>query len=106
MAIIETHAGGSQSGTEDLRINRSRMALNRWKTDQPQKALEEKGAVAHVISPAQKKMKGWNHTDWGEEVAVDVALPVADPRTYQALLLPGGVMTRIRSDETSKQRPL
>ncbi len=59
---------------------------------EPRKALEKEGAVVHVISPSQKKVKGWNHTDWGKEVAVDVALPVADPRTYQALLLPGGVM--------------
>ena len=59
---------------------------------QPKLALEEAGAKTQVVSPADKKIKGWNHKDWGEEVAVDVPLKSADPSKYDALLLPGGVM--------------
>jgi len=59
---------------------------------QPRLALEEAGARTQVVSPADKKIKGWNHKDWGEEVAVDVALKSADASKYNALLLPGGVM--------------
>ena len=58
----------------------------------PKKALEAAGATVHVVSPHQGKVKGWQHTDWGEEVAVDVALDSADAAQYDALLLPGGVM--------------
>src|SRR3569832_1498443 len=36
---------------------------------------------------------GWEHTDWGDEYEVDVPLDEADPADYDALLLPGGVMT-------------
>lgn len=60
---------------------------------QPKQALEEAGARTQVVSPAEdKKIKGWNHKDWGEEVAVDVPLKSADASKYDALLLPGGVM--------------
>ena len=59
---------------------------------EPKKALEAAGATVHVVSPQQGKVKGWQHTDWGEEVAVDVALDSADAAQYDALLLPGGVM--------------
>ncbi len=59
---------------------------------EPRKALDEAGAVSQVVSPGDAKIKGWNHTDWGEEVAVDVPLDQADAERYDALLLPGGVM--------------
>lgn len=58
----------------------------------PRKALEAAGAETEVVSPADSKVKGWNHTDWGTEVEVDMPLDMADPDDYDALLLPGGVM--------------
>jgi protease I len=58
----------------------------------PKKALEQAGATVDVISPQQGKVKGWKHTDWGEEVSVDRHLDGATPDDYDALLLPGGVM--------------
>lgn len=60
--------------------------------EQPKKALEEVGAKAQVVSPVDRKIKGWDKKDWAQEVAVDVALKAADPSKYDALLLPGGVM--------------
>ena len=59
---------------------------------EPKKALEQAGATTQVISPKQGKIKGWNHTDWGEEIPVDLPLAGADPDNFDALLLPGGVM--------------
>ena len=59
---------------------------------EPKKALEAAGAKADVISPKDGKIKGWNHTDWGESVPVNVALKSAKESDYDALLLPGGVM--------------
>jgi protease I len=59
---------------------------------EPRKALKEAGAQTAVVSPAQGKVKGWNHTQWGEELDVDVQLDRADANDYQAILLPGGVM--------------
>ena len=37
-------------------------------------------------------MRGWDHTDWGDELEVDVRLEEAHAEDYDALLLPGGVM--------------
>jgi protease I len=58
----------------------------------PRRALEEAGAETEVISPSPTKVKGWDHTDWGTEVDVDIPLDSADPDDYDALVLPGGVM--------------
>jgi protease I len=58
----------------------------------PRKALQEAGADTQIVSPAEGKVKGWQHTDWGDEFAVDVPLATAHADDYDALLLPGGVM--------------
>lgn len=59
---------------------------------EPQRALEEAGAETIIVSPAQGKVKGWNHTEWGDELPVDLALDEAQAEDFDALLLPGGVM--------------
>src|SRR5690349_19431854 len=59
---------------------------------QPKQALEQAGAQTSIVSPQRGQVKGWNHTDWGETVAVDVPLEQARAEDYDALLLPGGVM--------------
>jgi len=59
---------------------------------EPRQALIEAGAETHLISPRQGKVKGWDHTKWGDEFPVEVSLQAARPEDYHALLLPGGVM--------------
>src|SRR6201996_5352651 len=59
---------------------------------EPRKALDAAGATTQVVSPKSGKLRGWQHQDWGDEVAVDQALDSADAGDYDALLLPGGVM--------------
>jgi protease I len=59
---------------------------------EPRKALNEAGAITQVVSPAEKRVKGWNHKAWGDEVPVDVSLDSANAQDFDALLLPGGVM--------------
>jgi protease I len=60
--------------------------------EEPRKALEAAGARVEIISPRERKVRAWNHGQWGEEIEVDVQLASADPNVYDALLLPGGVM--------------
>jgi protease I len=60
---------------------------------EPRKALDEAGATTQVVSPAGKKIKGWDQKDWGKEVSVDVPLDAANAEEFDALLLPGGVMS-------------
>ncbi|HJT22544.1 MAG TPA: type 1 glutamine amidotransferase domain-containing protein [Nitrospira sp.] len=59
---------------------------------EPRNALERAGAHSRVVSPAGEHVKGWNRTEWGETVPVDVPLDRADASQFDALLLPGGVM--------------
>ena len=67
----------------------------------PRQALRAAGAETAVVSPADGKVKGWKHTEWGEEIPVDVPLKEADADEFDGLLLPGGVMNpdKLRRDE-------
>ena len=58
----------------------------------PLKALKEAHADVKVISPTADKIKGWNHTDWGKTIPVDLPLNKARPENFDALVLPGGVI--------------
>ena len=58
----------------------------------PRKALEEAGATVHLVSPQSGSIKAWDKDDWGESYDVDVTLDSADAGSYDALLLPGGVL--------------
>jgi protease I len=59
---------------------------------EPRGALDAAGAATSVVSPQPERVRGWNVTEWGDEVAVDRPLDQARPDDYDALLLPGGVM--------------
>jgi protease I len=71
----------------------------------PRKALEAAGAQVVVVSPMKDKIRGWNHTEWGQEVKVDLASDAANPDDFDALLLPGGVMNpdKLRANEKAVQ---
>lgn len=59
----------------------------------PKKALEEAGAIVHIVSPVEGKVQGW---DWvalepKDAFVVDVPLNLANANDYDALVLPGGL---------------
>ena len=60
----------------------------------PQAKLAQAGATVQVASPQSRQSKdairGWDKTDWGRSVAVDLDLESVDPAAYDALVLPGG----------------
>ena len=58
----------------------------------PRQALDDAGAITQVVSPQRERVRGWNFTEWGDEVPVDVSLDRASAANFDALLLPGGVM--------------
>ena len=59
---------------------------------EPRKALDDAGATTMVVSPNDGRIKGWNHTDWGNEVPVDMSMNSAKAEDFHSLLLPVGVM--------------
>lgn len=60
---------------------------------EPREALQAAGATAEIVSPQSGKVKGWQHANWGDELPVDRRLDEAKAEDYDALLLPGGVMS-------------
>src|SRR3954462_711808 len=59
---------------------------------EPRKALDQAGAKPVVVSPKSGKIKGCQHDHWGDEIPVALPLESATAETFDALLLPGGVM--------------
>lgn len=51
---------------------------------EPRKALQAAGATAEIVSPRAGKVKGWQHTNWGDEIPVDVTLDSAKAESYDA----------------------
>src|SRR6201993_4930018 len=59
---------------------------------EPRKALDQAGADTKVVSPKGDEVRGWNFTDWGQSLPVDLKLDNARSQDFDALLLPGGVI--------------
>ena len=70
---------------------------------EPRAALLQAGAEVEIVSIKGKEIKGWNKTDWGKSIAVDIVLKDADVSNYDALMIPGGVMNPdlLRKEQTA-----
>jgi len=68
---------------------------------QPIQALKDAGATVKVIALKEGKVKAWAHDKWSSEYDVDAAVNSADASDYDALVLPGGVMSpdKLRMDK-------
>ena len=58
----------------------------------PKDTLDAAGAKTLIVSPKDGQVRGWNFTDWGQNLPVDLKLDEAKPEDFDALLLPGGVI--------------
>jgi protease I len=57
----------------------------------PLEKLREMGATVHVVAPGgASEIRGWDKTDWGRSIPVDLDLGDADASAPDALVLPGG----------------
>jgi protease I len=72
---------------------------------EPRKALDDAGAITHLISPKDGTIQAMNHDEKGDKLEVDRVLGDAKPSEYDALLLPGGVANpdRLRTDPRAVQ---
>ena len=102
MSILGSEKSGKLNGIRVAIV--ATQGFEQVELTKPKAALEEAGAKVDVISPKagikSGKIKGWNMTDWGDSVKVDVELSEAKEGNYDALLLPGGVMNpdKLRMD--------
>ncbi len=72
---------------------------------EPRNALKNAGAQTLIVSPVKGKVRGWQHTEWGDTFPVDIPLDSAQAEDFDGLLLPGGVMNpdKLRGDENAVQ---
>jgi len=57
----------------------------------PWEAIEAAGAKPELIAPDEGRVQAFNHLDKGDRFDVTRTVGSADPRSYDGLVLPGGV---------------
>ncbi|WP_142849312.1 DJ-1/PfpI family protein [Telmatospirillum sp. J64-1] len=68
------------------------------------KALRERfehaGIETVVVSTKKEEARGWRNTEWGDSLRVDESVLEADARNYDAVVIPGGLISAdtLRSD--------
>ncbi len=95
-----------KNGNPDL-LNGRRVAIlvtqgfEQIEMTSPRQALDGAGASTVLIAPDSGQVKAWDETDWGDSFAVDATITQSDAADFDALLLPGGVMSpdKLRMDE-------
>ncbi|GGE24298.1 protease [Aureimonas endophytica] len=91
------------------KINQAKIAIlatdgfEQVELTEPKRKLEEAGATVHVLSVKEGSIKGWDKTNWGEEVKVDRLVKDASVEDYDALILPGGQINpdKLRAEEVA-----
>ncbi|MGF1552935.1 MAG: type 1 glutamine amidotransferase domain-containing protein [Paracoccaceae bacterium] len=57
---------------------------------EPKRQFAEAGAEVTVIAPEKGSIRGWDETDWGDDVEATMGLDEARAEDFDALVLPGG----------------
>ncbi len=67
---------------------------------EPREAVEQAGAVTHLIAPEAGEVQAFKHLDKSRRFAVDRTLDEAEVDDYDGLVLPGGVANpdQLRTD--------
>lgn len=67
----------------------------------PKEALEDAGAEVTVVSLKSGKIRGFNHDKPGDKFNVDATLDESFPDSFDALMLPGGLLNpdALRTEE-------
>lgn len=69
----------------------------------PKEALENAGAIVHIVSPEKNEIKAWNDNNWSTSYKVDKHVSEVNASDYDSLMLPGGVINpdQLRLDKDS-----
>lgn len=67
----------------------------------PVEALQKAGAKTFLITPKGTKVRSWQHDRWGKYFKVNLHLKNANPKEFDGVVLPGGVMNpdKLRTDQ-------
>jgi protease I len=79
----------AQEGVEEIELT------------EPWQAVRDAGGKAELVAPETGQVQAFDHLDKSSTYKVDMALDQADPNSYDALVLPGGVANpdELRTDE-------
>lgn len=71
---------------------------------QPWDAVKQAGGEPVLVAPKRGSVKGFNHTDPGDDFPVDVLVSEAQADDYDGLVIPGGVFNadQIRVDKNAQ----
>jgi len=71
----------------------------------PVQAFENEGALVDIVSLEPGSIRGWSGDNWARTVEVTRTVEEAQPKIYDLLLLPGGVINpdRLRLDPLAVQ---
>jgi protease I len=63
--------------------------------------LKEHNAIVEIAAPKGGMIRGWKDKNWGDSVPVDKTLDQVDVASYDAIVLPGGVMNpdKLRTEQ-------
>ncbi len=70
----------------------------------PRDALQRAGFDAQIVAPKPGQVQGFNHVDKADRFDVDQTLDQASPGTFDAVVLPGGVVNadELRTNEKAR----
>lgn len=63
--------------------------------------LEQAGIAVPVVSAKKHEVRGWDNTEWADSVPVEVAVLDARPADWDAMAIPGGLISAdtLRADQ-------
>ncbi len=104
-----TERGSNMNEQQDLNGKRVAIVVTKGfeeiELTDPREALDAAGAETVLISPEQGTVKSWTDKNWGNDFPVDLPLSEARAGDFDALLLPGGVMSpdKLRMEKDAVQ---
>lgn len=66
--------------------------FERSELEAPYQSLSDAGHEVFIVSPNHDSVRSWRGGDWNTEFKVDIELKDTDPKKFDALVLPGGVI--------------
>jgi protease I len=87
-----------QTGSGKQRLQGKRIAIlatdgfEQSELEKPRAAFDSEGAKTVIVSPKIGQIQGYHHFDKSDTFKVDQSLEQADVQSFDALLLPGGVI--------------
>lgn len=107
--VIEKFLASSSTKTERISdelndLNIAMLATDGFEQSElfdPKDALESAGANVCIVSLKSGHIKSWKSKDWGKSIKVDYTLKEAEDISFDALVLPGGVINpdKLRIDQ-------